>query len=104
MNMWKKHSALALSEYAKETLLDGYTPLSDFVGLVEQVIDPPYFDNYGTLYSKDLDGYTELHYIDNYGNFTQITNKGLNFVLTSPNNTKWALSVDDYGNLYTTSI
>jgi hypothetical protein len=93
-----------LDGYVDKILLDGYAAISEFVGLTEQIADPNYYDNYGTLYSKDIDGYTELHYIDNYGNITQITSAGYDVILTSPNNIKWRLVVDDYGNLYTTSF
>ncbi len=49
--------------------LDGYLTLNE-------ITDPTYADNTGHLYSKDDSGYTELNYMDNYGDVTQITKDG----------------------------
>jgi len=51
-------------------LVDGYLPLP------EKVSDPPYEEGYGALYAQKVDGYTELHYMDDYGFATQMTVKG----------------------------
>jgi hypothetical protein len=51
-------------------LVDGYLPLP------ELVINPSSNDNYGHLYSKLVDGYSELHYQDDYGLVTKLTDKG----------------------------
>lgn len=50
-------------------LHDGYIRL-------EEASDPTATDSYGSIYVKDVDGYTELFYIDNYGTVTQITDDG----------------------------
>jgi len=50
---------------------------TETIGLPEQVSTPDNLDNYGNLYSFDVDGYTELYYLDNYGNSIQLTSKGL---------------------------
>ena len=41
-----------------------------------EISDPTHLDNYGILYSKDIDGYDELHYMDNYGTTIQVTKNG----------------------------
>jgi hypothetical protein len=38
--------------------------------------DPSSISNVGILYAKEVDGYSELYYIDDYGNVIQFTNKG----------------------------
>jgi len=52
---------------------DGYL---DNIKLAEQVSAPDAIDDYGILYSFDIDGYSELHYVDNFGNLIQLTSKG----------------------------
>ena len=44
--------------------------------LAEQGANPAPFPNDGYLFSKDVDGYTELFYLDNFGTATQITSDG----------------------------
>ena len=62
--------AVIIDAYGDDALdLDGYI-------FLREISDPTYFENKGGLYSKDVDGYTELHYIDNYGSITQITDDG----------------------------
>lgn len=59
--------------------IDGY---SRFGALVDGVLqlpdttDPLFVSDIGQLYSKEVDGYSELHYRDDYGLITQITNRG----------------------------
>lgn len=38
--------------------------------------DPIPVDSDGYIYSKEVDGYAELHYMDNYGLITRVTNAG----------------------------
>lgn len=56
-----------------ETLSIATTPV---LKLDEQSSNPSPFANDGYLFSKDVDGYTELFYLDNYGTATQITSDG----------------------------
>lgn len=49
---------------------------SNPIVLEEQLSDPTEQVDSGILYTKQLDGYTELYYLDDYGLSTQITNKG----------------------------
>ncbi len=49
--------------------LDGYLSL-------DEITDPSGISNKGLIYSKEVDYYTELFYMDNYGNAIQITNEG----------------------------
>ena len=49
--------------------LDGY------IGLNE-ITDPVALFDKGLVYTKDVDGYSELFYMDNYGSSTQITSDG----------------------------
>lgn len=42
----------------------------------EQPSNPSGLSDRGSVYTKDVSGYTELFYIDNYGTVTQITNDG----------------------------
>lgn len=49
--------------------LDGYIVLNE-------ISDPTNLNDSGLVYSKEIDGYTELFYMDDYGFSTQITNKG----------------------------
>lgn len=51
-------------------LVDGYLPLP------EKASDPPYGDGYGSIYSKDVEGITEMFFIDSFGTVTQITSDG----------------------------
>jgi len=51
-------------------LRDGY------IYLGEQLSDPAPNDDTGFVYAKDVDGYTELFFMDNYGSITQITDDG----------------------------
>lgn len=54
--------------------MDGYLSLNEISSPSAGLVDK------GLLYSKDADGYTELYYMDNYGNEIKITDKG-GFVL-----------------------
>ncbi|GAI92262.1 unnamed protein product, partial [marine sediment metagenome] len=49
--------------------IDGYLSL-------DEIIDPTGVSNKGFIYSKDIEDYTELFYMDNYGNIIQITDQG----------------------------
>jgi len=49
---------------------DGYVNL-------DEMSDPSPLDDAGLIYTKEVDGYTELHYMDDYGLSTQITNQGI---------------------------
>jgi hypothetical protein len=49
--------------------LDGYITLNE-------ISEPTSLLNAGLVYSKDVDGYSEFFYMDDYGLSTQITNKG----------------------------
>ena len=49
--------------------LDGYL-------VFNEISDPTNIVNAGFVYTKDLDGYTELFYMDNYGSVAQITDDG----------------------------
>jgi hypothetical protein len=57
---------------AVEEILNNYS----YFFLPEQIGAPDVVSDSGILYSKDIDGYSELHYLDNYGNEIQITQKG----------------------------
>jgi len=64
--------------------LEGYLILNETTG-----ISP--LNNSGILYSKEIDGYSELNYMDAYGNDVQMTFKGSNTsgftgTITLPNN------------------
>ena len=63
--------------YYAFTNLDGYAQkLGDSLRLDEVLSDPTYGDSYGWVYSKEIDGYTELFYQDSYGNSVQISSGG----------------------------
>ena len=49
--------------------LDGYLTLNE-------IFDPNLLSDAGLLYAKDIDGYSELHYQDNYGHIIQMTYSG----------------------------
>jgi len=49
--------------------IDGYITL-------DEISDPVGLDNASLLYSKDVDGYSELHHVDNYDESVQITRRG----------------------------
>jgi hypothetical protein len=49
--------------------LDGYLTLAE-------ISTPTALTNKGQIYSQDIDGYTELVYMDNFGTSTQITSDG----------------------------
>ncbi len=49
--------------------IDGYISLSE-------ITDPDALGNTGSVYTKEIDGYTELFYFDDLGNAVQITTKG----------------------------
>jgi len=51
-------------------LVDGYLPMP------EKASDPPYEDGYGSIYTKDVSGITEMFFIDNLGTVTQVTSDG----------------------------
>lgn len=51
-------------------LRDGY------IYLGEQSGDPGFEEDVGFVYTKDIGGYTELFYMDNYGSVAQITDDG----------------------------
>jgi len=55
---------------AEGGLTDGYLPLPSIE------TDPPSEDGYGRLYTKIIDGYVELHSMDDSGVSRQITSKG----------------------------
>lgn len=52
---------------------------TEHLGLPTQISDPTLMDNYGSLYTKSVDGYAELFYLDNYGSPIQITKEGCLF-------------------------
>lgn len=54
---------------------DGYANLTPGI-LQTTPDDPDPRDDAGFIYSADVDGYVELHYMDNYGSITQITADG----------------------------
>lgn len=61
---------VAIDAYGDAALeLDGYITL-------DEITEPSPLSNAGLVYTKDADGYTELFYLDNYGNSSQITNNG----------------------------
>ena len=50
--------------------LDGY------ISLPNQISSPPIENGLGAMYVQDVDGYSEFHFMDNYGNSTLITRRG----------------------------
>lgn len=48
----------------------------DYIKFDERASDPTSFTNDGYLYSKDIDGYTELYYLNSSGHLAQITYDG----------------------------
>jgi len=50
-------------------IADGYLALGE-------IPDPTPSPDIGIMYTKDIDGYTEFHYMDSYGSAIQITDKG----------------------------
>jgi len=58
-------------------LTDGY------LRLTEKDTDPSSLSDTGNVYSKKVDGYSELYYMDNYGLITQLTNKSRVFIPTN---------------------
>jgi hypothetical protein len=61
---------VAIDAYSGHILLrDGYVTF-------EEISDPVAEDNRGSIYASDVDGYTEIFYIDNYGSITQLTDDG----------------------------
>jgi len=76
-------SPLAVFDYAlwasvgSIRLEDGDILLEDgYVSLGEQAGDPSSNANTGFVYTKEVDGYTELFYLDSYGIADQITSQG----------------------------
>lgn len=60
--------------------IDGYSrfgALVDGVLQLPETTNPLSVLNVGQLYSQDIDGYSELHYQDNYGTIIKITDKGI---------------------------
>jgi hypothetical protein len=60
-----------------ELSADGYSAL-DIDGYItlSEISDPSALENAGSLYAKEVDGYSELHYVDNYGFISQLTVHG----------------------------
>lgn len=81
--------------------LDGYASFAE-------ITDPTATgDDRGFLYVKNDDEYgtSDLFYMDDTGQVTQVTQDGyLCVTLVSPNGAAWRLSVDNAGNLITTEI
>lgn len=59
-----------------ETILVSVDAGIDTLKFDERGSDPSYFANDGYLYSKDIDGYTELHYLNDRGHVVQLTYDG----------------------------
>lgn len=103
--------------------LDSFDDYINSLGDDAQVItfieatDPAYESNVGKLYSKDIDGYTELMYMDAYGISYQLTEKGNSYDRIIGNINERIASVyplseqishpakkDDYGYVYSYDI
>ena len=62
-------------------------------------------DGYAPTYRKTADGYEELHYTNDMGQELRLSDKGYTYViLRAPNGFRFKLSVDNNGNLITTSL
>lgn len=59
-----------LQPFQLQYLGDGYFPME------VSLTDPASGTGIGSIYTKEVDGYVELHYVDDYGMSTKITNKG----------------------------
>jgi hypothetical protein len=79
-----------VGEMAGTALVDGYLPLIART-------DPDSADGYGAIYSKEIDGYVELMYLDSYGNVIQITRSGTLAGIGTREDEFTADSPDGYG-------
>lgn len=52
------------------------TAASSYLKMIERATDPTNAANYGQIYIKEVSGVSELHFIDDAGNVTQITDAG----------------------------
>jgi hypothetical protein len=78
-------------------LSDGYLELSEHT-------DPGALENTGSVYVKDIDGYSELNYINNYGDITSLTNRGYPAAASPLSENAWVITGSAAGSAYANNL